>query len=74
VADDSQIVLASLAALQWPEGISSVRWSTAAPADFDPVRAVESIYDPGFIPNGLRYQGLRGLHQLLGDRVTKVAQ
>lgn len=72
IVGDDQILLAAAAALQWPEGIASIEWTTQAPADFDPLRQVESIRDPQFIPSALRFQGLPGLLATLGDRVTRV--
>ncbi len=73
IVGDDQILLVAAAALQWPEGIASIEWATEAPADFDPLRQVESIRDPQFIPSALRFQGLPGLLATLGDRVTRVA-
>ncbi len=72
VAEDDQIFLAAAAALQRPDAVASIHWLTASePAD-DPFRNVESIRDPNFLPNSLRYQGLPGLLGLLGDRVSRV--
>src|SRR5690606_565519 len=71
IVDDESIFLAAAAALQRPEAIASIRWITATDADHDPFAAVESIRDPRFLPNALRYQGLPGLLALLGDRVVR---
>lgn len=72
VVDDEHIFLAAAAALQRPERIASIRWVTAKAADYDPFAEVQSIRDPQFLPNALRYQGLPGLVALLGDRVVRV--
>lgn len=71
VADDDQIVLAAAAALYRPDSKLSVHWVTATQPGHDPLRKVDSIRDPLFLPNGLRYQGLPGMLELLGDRVTR---
>ncbi len=70
---DDEIVLASFAACYWPDRIESVVWTTGSESDFDPFRDVESIRDPRFVPQALRYQGLPGLLSLLGDRVQRAA-
>jgi len=72
VVDDEYIFLAAAAALQRPATVASIRWVTAKDAAYDPFTEIESIRDPQFLPNALRYQGLPGLLTLLGERVVRV--
>lgn len=72
VVDDEHIFLAAAAALRRPAAVATVRWITTQEADYNPFAAVQSIRDPQFLPNALRYQGLPGLLALLGDRVVRV--
>lgn len=72
LVDDDEIVLAALAALRYPDRIAKVRWRTSQPLDYDPLRTVNSIRNPRFIPNALRYQGLPGLLELLEDRIDRL--
>lgn len=66
---DDEVILAALAGLQRPDLVESIRWSSDAADPADPLRDVDSIRHPGFIPNGLRYQGFAGLRALLGQRL-----
>ncbi len=69
IANDDQILLAVLAAVESPESVESVVWVTENP-ELDPLKNVKSIRDPQFIPNGLRYQSFSGLKAILGERFS----